>query len=76
MNVCMCMTHISLFVARRQYRVDAEKTYNCQMIEAFKGRRQFPPIRTFKQSFTSTNSVYHDIEMAEEWYAHQIMSNI
>ena len=51
-----------------QYRQDAEKVYHHQMMEAIKGRRHFPPVRTFKQSLTSTNSVYHDIEMAEQWY--------
>ena len=40
------------------------------MMEAFKGKREFPPMKTFKQSFKSTNSVYHDINMAEDWYVH------
>ncbi len=52
---------------RKQYKIDAEKAFNHQMMEAIKGKRQFPPIKTFKQSLNSTNSVYHDIEMAENW---------
>ena len=67
-STCTCTSLFSLKTCRMQYRQDAEKVYHHQMMEAIKGRRHFPPVRTFKQSLTSTNSVYHDIEMAEQWY--------
>lgn len=71
-STCTCIVdehvikHVMCF-DRRQYRIDAEKAFNLQMMEAFKGKSQFPPIKTFKQSLSSTNSVFQDIEMAEDW---------
>ncbi|XP_003389088.1 PREDICTED: basal body-orientation factor 1-like [Amphimedon queenslandica] len=52
---------------RLQYRRNAEKMYHHQLIEAVQGKRRFPPVRTFHPSLTSTNSIYHDMILAEQW---------
>ena len=56
-----------VFLSRLQYRRDAEKLYHSQMIDAMKGKSAYPSIRTFHPSLVSTNSVFHDLAMAEEW---------
>ena len=52
---------------RLQYKKNAEKIYNNQIMDAVHRKRPFPPIRTFHPSLSSTNSVYHDMAMAEQW---------
>lgn len=37
------------------------------MLAAHGGRADFPMVRTFKQSDTSTNNVFDDLKMAEQW---------
>jgi len=36
------------------------------MLEAFSGNAEFPKVRTFNKSDTSTNSVFRDLEAAEK----------
>ena len=50
---------------RIEYKKAASRAYNKKMIEAFAGNAQFPKVRTFNKTDTSTNSVFHDLEAAE-----------
>ena len=54
-------------MSRAQYRREAEELYNKQMLAAHAGKVAFPKIRTFKDSKTSTNSIYADLKAAEDW---------
>ena len=58
---------VIIIFLRLQYRRNAEKMYHHQLIEAIQGKRHFPPVRTFHPSLTSTNSIYHDMILAEQW---------
>ncbi|XP_064602110.1 basal body-orientation factor 1-like [Liolophura sinensis] len=51
-----------------QYRHDAHLAYQQKMLAAHAGKAEFPKIRTFNKSETSTNSVYKDLEAAEKLY--------
>ncbi|XP_065885186.1 basal body-orientation factor 1-like [Dysidea avara] len=53
---------------RLQYQKAASIAYNEQFLAAQKGAATFPKIRTFKNTETSTNSVYHDMVAAEKWH--------
>lgn len=48
-----------------QYLKDAQVAYNRRMLAAHSGEVEFPPVRTFKKSEKSTNSVFADIQAAE-----------
>lgn len=48
-----------------QYRRDAKLAYQRKMLEAHGGQNDYPKIRTFTKSDSSTNSVYKDLEAAE-----------
>ena len=37
------------------------------MLEAHAGRGEYPMVRTFKPSDTSTNNVFEDLKVAERW---------
>jgi len=52
---------------RSQYRRDAELAYNKRMIQAHSGRTEYPKVRTFRQLKNSTNSVFTDLQAAEQW---------
>ena len=52
-------------IFRIEYKKAASRAYNKKMIEAFAGNAQFPKVRTFNKTDTSTNSVFHDLEAAE-----------
>lgn len=52
---------------RAQYRRDAQNAYQQRMIEAHTGRAQYPRVRTFKPSDSSTNNVFDDLKEAERW---------
>ncbi|XP_072030872.1 LOW QUALITY PROTEIN: basal body-orientation factor 1-like [Amphiura filiformis] len=52
---------------RAKYLKDAATAYHKRMMEAHDGKTDFPKIRNFKQSDTSTNSVYADLKAAEAW---------
>lgn len=52
---------------RIQYRRDAEEAYNKRMLAAHAGHAKFPKVRTFNNSEKSTNSIYQDLRMAEDW---------
>ncbi|KAF6029906.1 CCDC176 [Bugula neritina] len=49
-----------------EYKKAANKAYNRKMLEAFSGNAEFPKVRTFNKSDTSTNSVFRDLEAAEK----------
>lgn len=51
-----------------QYRRDAQLAYQKKMLAASTGKGDFPKIRTFNNTETSTNSVFKDIEAAEQLY--------
>ncbi|KAL4237666.1 hypothetical protein ACF0H5_002380 [Mactra antiquata] len=53
---------------QEQYRRDAQKAYQEKMLAAHTGKGDFPKIRTFNKSDTSTNSVFKDLEAAERLY--------
>ncbi|XP_074649646.1 basal body-orientation factor 1-like isoform X1 [Tubulanus polymorphus] len=48
-----------------QYRKAAQAAYQEKMLAAHAGLGEFPKIRTFNKSDTSTNSVFRDLEAAE-----------
>ncbi|KAJ8045051.1 Basal body-orientation factor 1 [Holothuria leucospilota] len=52
---------------RAKYLRDATTAYQKKMLEAHGGKAQYPKIRNFQQSETSTNSVFDDIKAAESW---------
>ncbi|XP_071833774.1 basal body-orientation factor 1-like [Apostichopus japonicus] len=52
---------------RAKYLRDATTAYQKRMLEAHRGRNQYPKIRNFQQSETSTNNVHDDIKAAESW---------
>ena len=57
-----------MFCYREQYRSDAQALYQQQLLEATRGRGEFPPVRTFKPGQgASTNSVYQEMEQAQSW---------
>ncbi|XP_045186628.2 basal body-orientation factor 1-like [Mercenaria mercenaria] len=53
---------------QEQYRHDAQRAYQEKMLAAHTGKGEFPKIRTFNKSDTSTNSVFKDLEAAERLY--------
>jgi len=52
---------------RAQYRKDAEKAYNKRMLAAHTGKASFPKVRNFVETTKSTNSVFSDLKVAEDW---------
>lgn len=52
---------------RAQYRKDAEKAYNKRMLAAHNGKASFPKVRTFVETTKSTNSIFSDLKVAEDW---------
>ncbi len=58
------MSTILLF-SRAQYRKDAQLAYQRRMLAAHVGQSDYPKIRTFNKSDSSTNSVFKDLEAAE-----------
>ena len=48
-----------------QYRRDAQAAYQHRMLAAHGGKGDFPKIRTFNKTESSTNSVFRDLEAAE-----------
>ncbi|CAD5121320.1 DgyrCDS9848 [Dimorphilus gyrociliatus] len=50
---------------RAEYRKHAQEAYNQRMLIAHAGKGEYPRIRTFNKSDTSTNSVFKDLEAAE-----------
>ncbi|XP_070571083.1 basal body-orientation factor 1-like isoform X2 [Ptychodera flava] len=52
---------------RKQYRQDAAAMYTKKMLAAHAGNGEYPKIRTFDKSETSTNNVYSDLQAAESW---------
>lgn len=60
--------------ARLQYRRDAEAAYQQKLLDAYMGKGEFPKIRTFNKYDTSTNSVFQDLEAAEQMYIHFFIS--
>lgn len=55
----------TFFSCRAQYKRDAQAAYQQRMLAAHRGHADYPKIRTFKKSGTSTNSVFRDLEAAE-----------
>lgn len=53
---------------RMQYQKAASLAYHEQFIAAQKGAANFPRVRTFNNTESSTNSVYHDMTAAEKWH--------
>jgi myosin heavy subunit len=49
---------------RIQYRRDAEVAYQQRLLDACMGKADFPKVRTFSKTDTSTNSVFHDLQAA------------
>ena len=41
--------------------------YNKRMLQAHSGRTQYPKVRNFRQLKNSTNSVFTDLQAAEQW---------
>ncbi|NXG41906.1 BBOF1 factor, partial [Psilopogon haemacephalus] len=58
--------------SRKHYRKKAQTAYYRKMMEACAGKEEFPKIKTFKSNINSTNSVYRDLEEAEERYWEKI----
>ncbi|XP_077997345.1 basal body-orientation factor 1-like [Glandiceps talaboti] len=58
---------LEIVTNRTKYRKDAEVMYSKRMLEAHTGKGDFPRIRTFGKSETSTNNVYSDLQAAESW---------
>ena len=59
---------IGILSSRAEYRRDAHLVYQKRMLAATRGKGRFPLIRTFRPGLdTSTNSVYHDMDLAEKW---------
>ena len=54
--------------SRLQYKKEALQAYRWRLREATAGKLKFPPIRTFRQTPHSTNSVYSDMEAAATWW--------
>ncbi|EDO37302.1 predicted protein, partial [Nematostella vectensis] len=52
---------------RAQYRRDAQTVYHNRMLAAHAGQADYPRVRTFKSSDTSTNNVFEDLREAEKW---------
>ncbi|KAK3708366.1 hypothetical protein QZH41_014832, partial [Actinostola sp. cb2023] len=52
---------------RVQYRRDAQAAYQQRMLDAHAGHGEYPMVRTFKPSDTSTNNVFEDLKVAERW---------
>ncbi|XP_069391420.1 basal body-orientation factor 1 [Paralichthys olivaceus] len=61
--------------SRLQYKKEAVQAYRWRLREATAGKLKFPPIRTFRKSPHSTNSVYSDMEAAATW-THQPGSKV
>ena len=59
--VCSLSLHF-----RSQYRKDAHLAYQRRMLAAHVGHSDYPKIRTFNKSDSSTNSVFKDLEAAEK----------
>ncbi|XP_064623880.1 basal body-orientation factor 1-like [Lineus longissimus] len=61
------LEHVKMEIAanQTQYRKDAQLAYQQKMLTAHVGKGNFPKIRTFNKSDTSTNSVFKDLEAAE-----------
>ncbi|XP_041353733.1 basal body-orientation factor 1-like [Gigantopelta aegis] len=51
-----------------QYCHDAQVAYHHRMLAAHAGKGEYPKIRTFVKSESSTNNVYKDLEAAERLY--------
>ncbi|NXX48239.1 BBOF1 factor, partial [Tricholaema leucomelas] len=58
--------------SRKHYRKKAQAAYYRKMMEACAGKEEFPKIKTFRSNINSTNSVYRDLEEAEERYWEKI----
>ena len=72
----MCTSHARLAqTSRIQYRKDAQMAYQQKMLAAHTGKTDFPRIRTFKKTEYSTNSVFQDLEAAENLYVSVVPSN-
>lgn len=54
---------------RAQYVQAAKVAYQHKMMVAHTGQGNYPKIRTFQKSDSSTNSVYADLSEAENWYS-------
>ncbi|KAK3716448.1 hypothetical protein QZH41_019378, partial [Actinostola sp. cb2023] len=52
---------------RVQYRRDAQAAYQQRMLDAHAGHGEYPMVRTFKPSDTSTNNVFEDLKVPERW---------
>ena len=64
-RILSVIKNLQIFVTRDQYRRDAQKAYQEKMLAAHTGKAEYPKIRTFNKSQSSTNSVYKDLEAAE-----------
>ncbi|KAM9777606.1 basal body-orientation factor 1-like [Neosynchiropus ocellatus] len=53
--------------SREQCRKEAAQAYQHQLREATEKKLKFPPIRTFHRNLRSTNSVYDEIDAAQQW---------
>ncbi|KAI0241902.1 Basal body-orientation factor 1 [Lamellibrachia satsuma] len=51
---------------RLQYRQDARMAYQHRMLDAYTGKADYPKVRTFTKVDHSTNSVFRDLEAAEQ----------
>ena len=60
-------TRLARVTHRAQYRRDAQLVYQQKMLAAHAGKIDYPRVRTFKQSDSSTNNVFHDLKEAERW---------
>ncbi|XP_053701676.1 basal body-orientation factor 1-like [Synchiropus splendidus] len=53
--------------SRQQCRKEAAQAYQQQLKEAMERKVKFPPIQTFQRNPRSTNSVYDEMDAAEQW---------
>ena len=56
-------------VNQLMYKKDAQKAYQQRMLAAHAGKADYPKVRNFAASNqeTSTNTVFNDFEMAQDW---------
>ncbi|XP_014663892.1 PREDICTED: basal body-orientation factor 1-like isoform X2 [Priapulus caudatus] len=52
---------------RQQYRKEVQTKYNKRMMAAYCGKGSYPPVRTFTKQKGSSNSVFSDLELGENW---------
>ena len=63
-------------VNQMMYKKDAQKAYQQRMLAAHAGKAEYPKVRNFgaANQDTSTNTVFNDFEIAQDWLVPNIFS--